>query len=220
MSKHSILSTSFHIMLCTIFFVLFFSVAIASPLLGGSDDWDTWFSFQSNAADAQTLPQLNSASFENDIPYLNDLSSYQIDSDYNMFGSADEMLWSEHGGPETSEENTGSWADTGPIIEALAPGPEPQAVADFENYAAEDRLAQIPSTPSPERVPGLVPTAENPCPNLETYCCKRIQYAPLLYVNKDHCKPCMTHANNSDSHIYFPSTTNNSHRRSGQRYQF
>ena len=178
-------------------FALSFSVAIASPLLVGSEDWDSWFSSSSNIADTQTLPQLNSISSENELPYWNDLSSYQIGSDDDIFGSADEIFMSEDSDPGNTLTNTGSWAESGPMTDFLALRPQPQATTDFETYADQNLLAGIPATTSSEsKVSDLLPTAANPCPRLETYCCTEPQYAPILYVNKDACKACMAHARN------------------------
>ena len=181
-----------------IFFALSFSVAIASPLLVGSEDWDSWFSSASDMADIETVPQWNSISFENDVPAWTDLSSYQIDSDDNMFGSFDNPIMSEDGDSEIAIANSGSWADNEPMTEALISGPVPQATTDdFERYGISDELAQIPTTPSRDPwAAGFVPTTANPCPRIETYCCTEPQYMLALYLNKDSCSRCMTYARN------------------------
>lgn len=182
-------------MFCILFFASSFSVAIASPLIVGSDEWDSWFSSQSNVLDAQTLPQLNSVSFEKDMPYLSDLGSDQIGSDDNMFGSSDETLISMHGDPGIAVANSGSWADNELMTEALISGPVPQAATDLGSFAGQDQLAQLPTTPSPEaKVHWFIPSTANPCPRIETYCCTGPQYTLVLYVNKESCRPCMTHA--------------------------
>lgn len=183
-------------MFSAIVFVLVFSAASASPLLVGSDDWNTWFSPQSDAVDTQIPSQLDSVNLENDM-YLSDLSSYGVNSGDNLFGSTDESVISEPGDPGTNLAYTGDWADDGPIAEDRIFGPEAQATTDLESYAVQDGL---PDPAGPLDSLNLVafdwipkienPTAKNPCPLLETRCCQRIQYAPLFYVEKEHCGPC------------------------------
>lgn len=197
-SNNSIPSTSFHIMFSIIVFGLFFCVASASPLLVGSEDWDSWFSSPSNTEDTQTVPQWDSMSFGNDVPSWSDLSSNQIGSDDDLFGSFDNSIMSEDDGSGIAMANSGSLANDEPVTDALISGPVPQATTDnFESYAIADQLAQIPTTPSPEsRDQGFVPTTANPCPRIETYCCTEPQYTLILYLNKDSCARCMTHARN------------------------
>lgn len=168
---------------------------MASPLLVGSENWDSWFSSPSNTADTQPVPELDSMSFKNDMPSWSDLNSYQADSGDDMFGSGDGTFTSEYGGSGDGV------ADNGPMSDFLALGPEPQAATDVETYAGQDLIAQLPTKPSPPRIDSLVPSAENPCPRLETYCCIKPQYAPLFYVSKDSCKPCMTHPSDFGLHI-------------------
>lgn len=181
-----------------IFFALSFSVAIAGPSLVGSEDWDSWFNSASDTADVETVPQWNSMSIENDVPSWSDLSSYPIDSDDNIFGSFDNPIMSEDDDSGIAITNSGSWADNEPMTEALISGPVPQATTDeFERYGIPDELAEIPTTPPPEWKPhGFVPTTANPCPRIETYCCTEVQYMLALYLNKDSCSVCMTHARN------------------------
>ena len=182
-------------MFCAVFLALYSSVAIASPFFFGSDDWDSWFSSPSNAADIQPLSDLNTLSFENDMPYWSDLDSYQVESDGNMFASADETLVSEQSDPGATVAYSGSWADDWPASEALVFGPQPQAKTDFETWTGQDLLAQFATPPTPEKyMDSDMTTPQDPCEIIETYCCTKIQYAPLLYVDKKYCKPCMTHA--------------------------
>lgn len=184
-------------MFSAIVFVLAFSAASASPLLVGSDGWETWFSTRSEAGDTPIPSQLDSVSFENDVSYSSDPSSYGFDLGDNLLGSADESVISESSDPGTRIAYTGDWAGDGPIADDRLFGPEPQATTDLESYAVQDLL---PDPVSPLDSPDLVafdwipkienPTYENPCPLLETRCCQRIQYAPLFYVEKEHCHPC------------------------------
>lgn len=183
----------FHI----IILALSFSAAMGSPLFFGSEDWDSWFSSPSSIADPQTLPQLNSISSENDMPYWNELSSYQVGPDDDMFGSVDETFISEDSDLGNTLSNTGSSADNGLTTDFLALRPQPQATTDFETYADQNLLTQIPTAPSPEaKVHWFVPSRANPCPRIETYCCAAVQYTLLIYVNKETCKPCMSYARN------------------------
>lgn len=178
-----------------IVFALSVSLTIASPLLGGSNDWDTWFSSQSNAGSAQILPQSDSVSLENDMPYLSDLSGYQVDSGNGIFVSADESMISELGDPGTTVAYTGNGEDNAPMTEDLFLGPEAQATSDLESYAGQDQSAQLLTEKWDYE---LNPTPENPCPRLETYCCSKIQYAPILYVDKGSCKLCMNQSSKFD----------------------
>lgn len=194
-------------MYCTIVLALSFSVAIASPFWGGSDDWGTEFSSQNYAADSQTLPGVDSVHFNDDTQYFNDLSNYQVGSGDSIFGSADETL---------TPENLGGWTDYDPMIEAFGQGLESTNQYQLAQQVPDPTPDDHPPPPPPT-IDDSIPTAEYPCLMHSTYCCDKVQYTPLLRISNRDCWACMTRPSNYNAFSYFSSATNEFHRSGIQR---
>ena len=188
-----------HTMFSATILTLMFSTAVASPLLESSAGWDTWFGSPSNAADTQVLPQSDSVSIGNDMLYSNDLNSYQFDPGNILSSPVDENVLSGTENPESTVAYSDSWRGKISTNEDSMFGPEAQVTTEFMVDANQDQLAELVQPPAAfnlaafDLIPKVeVPKPENPCPLIETRCCKRIQYAPLLYVEKEHCEHCKT----------------------------
>lgn len=175
-----------HIMLSALIFITTFSAAAkASPLLSGTNDWESWYSSpQSNAADTQIPSQSDLFSSTNDISYLSDSGSFQFDSSKDLFGSPDESWLSGNSNPEITMAYSGGQESN---LEDSMFGSESQATNQFGSDAISSDLTDLPAT---FNLAGFVPTASDPCPRIETRCCSRYQYVPLLFVEREHCPIC------------------------------